>query len=189
MADRDRLANRSEALMRSRPEQLAAAEVIRVSSIVHIDAPSEVTFRHLCDPGASSQGRSGDGGWSKPIRISAPGRGWTSCRHSTRSALWSFRCSASSFQSRRHARSCRASWSDSGAAALTSGAPRRGSKGASPHRYVGWQGPRGISQVARADLSCARIGRLSRGPRRRRRHQAGPGPEIRAKHVRRFVPR
>jgi len=41
--------------MRSRQEQLPAAEVIRVSSIVYIDAPSEVTFRHLCDPHDQSE--------------------------------------------------------------------------------------------------------------------------------------
>jgi hypothetical protein len=41
--------------MRSRPDQLPAAEVIRVSSIVYIDALSEVTFPCLCDPHGRSE--------------------------------------------------------------------------------------------------------------------------------------
>jgi hypothetical protein len=41
--------------MRSRRNQLPAADVISVSSIVDIDAPSEVTFPHLCDPHDQSE--------------------------------------------------------------------------------------------------------------------------------------
>jgi hypothetical protein len=36
--------------MRSRRNPLLVAEVVSVSWIVDVDAPSEVTFPHLCDP-------------------------------------------------------------------------------------------------------------------------------------------
>jgi hypothetical protein len=50
VANRDRLATRSEELKRSRHDQLPAVEMIRGPSTLDVDAPAEVTPPRLCDP-------------------------------------------------------------------------------------------------------------------------------------------
>jgi hypothetical protein len=114
------------------------------------------------------------------IPISAHGHGATSCRRSTRSARSSFRCLASSFQSPRPVRSYPGSWSASGTAALTGGAPRRGSTSASRQRHVGSHGRDATGDRRtvrrRAPQRCG----ASRDERRRGRGGADRGAGSRA---------